>query len=111
MLFNCGVEKTLGIPQTVRRSNQHILREICPEYSLEGLMLKQKLQYFVLLMRRTDSLEKILMLGKIEGMTEYDVFEWYHRLNGHVFQQATGDSDGQESLVCCSPWGHRVGHD
>ena len=50
-----------------RRSNQSILKEINPEYSLEGLMLKQKLQYFAHLMRRTDSLEKTLMLGKIEG--------------------------------------------
>ena len=52
---------------TARRSNQSILKEICPEYSLEGLMLKLKLQYFSHLMRRTDSLKKTLMLGKIEG--------------------------------------------
>ena len=52
---------------TVRRSNQSILKEISPEYSLEGLMLKLKLQYFVYLMRKADSLEKTLMLGKIEG--------------------------------------------
>ena len=58
------LEKTLGTP---RRSNQFILKEASPEYSLEGLMLKLKLQYFGHLMRRTDSLEKILMLGKIEG--------------------------------------------
>ena len=55
------------IPWTTRRSNQTILREISPEYSLEGLMLKLKLQYFGYLMRRTDSFEKSLMLGKIEG--------------------------------------------
>ena len=54
-------------PWTARRSNQSLLKEISPEYSLEGLMLKLKLQYFVHLMRRTDSLEKTLMLGKIEG--------------------------------------------
>jgi len=54
-------------PWTARRSNQSILKEISPEYSLEGLMLKLKLQYFGHLMRRTDSLEKTLMLGKIEG--------------------------------------------
>ena len=54
-------------PWTARRSNQSILKEISPEYSLEGLMLKLKLQYFGHLMRRTDSLEKALMLGKIEG--------------------------------------------
>ena len=55
------------VPWTSRRSNQSILKEISPEYSLEGLMLKLKLQYFGYLMRRTDSLEKTLMLGKIEG--------------------------------------------
>ena len=61
------LEKTLESPWTSRRSNQPILKEISPEYSLEGLMLKLKLQYFGHLMGRTDSLEKILMLGKIEG--------------------------------------------
>ena len=57
----------MRVPWTVRRSNQSILKEISPEYSLEGLMLKLKLQYFGYLMQRTDSLEKTLMLGKIEG--------------------------------------------
>ena len=57
----------MRVPWTARRSNQSILKEISPEYSLEGLMLKLKLQYFGHLMRRTDSLEKTLMLGKIEG--------------------------------------------
>ena len=57
----------MRVPWTARRSNQSILEEINPEYSLEGLMLKLKLQYFGHLMRRTDSLEKMLMLGKIEG--------------------------------------------
>ena len=59
--------RLLRVPWTARRSNQSILKEISPEYSLEGLMLKLKLQYFGCLMRRTDSLEKPLMLGKIEG--------------------------------------------
>ena len=59
--------RLLRVPWTARRSNQSILKEISPEYSLEGLMSKLKLQYFGHLMRRTDSLEKILMLGKIEG--------------------------------------------
>ena len=59
--------RLLRVPWTARRSNQSILKEINPEYSLEGLMLKLKLQYFGHLMRRTDSLEKTLMLGKIEG--------------------------------------------
>ena len=60
----------MRVPWTARRSNQSILEEISPEYSLEGLMLKLKLQYFGHLMRRTDSLEKILMLGKIAGERE-----------------------------------------
>ena len=59
--------RLLRVPWTARRSNQSILKEISPEYSLEGLMLKLKLQYFGHLMRRADSLEKTLMLGKIEG--------------------------------------------
>ena len=57
----------MRVPGTARRSNQSILKEISPEYSLEGLMLKLKLQYFGHLMRRTDSLEKVLMMGKVEG--------------------------------------------
>ena len=61
------LEKTLRVPWTARRSNQSILKEMSPEYSLEGLMLKLKLQFFGHLMRRVDSLEKPLMLGKIEG--------------------------------------------
>ena len=61
------LEKTLESPWTAKRSNQSILKEISPEYSLEGLMLKLKLQYFGHLTRRTDSFEKALMLGKIEG--------------------------------------------
>ena len=67
MLLNCGVGKDSWVPWTVRRSNQSIQKEIRPEYSLEGLILKLKLQYFGHLMQRTDSLEKTLMLGKIEG--------------------------------------------
>ena len=61
------LEKSLRVSETARRSNQSILKEINPEYSLEGLMLKLKLQYSIHLMRRADSLEKILTLGKIEG--------------------------------------------
>ena len=67
MLLNCSVGEDSRIPWTARRSNQSILKEISPESSLEGLMLKLKLQYFGHLMGRTDSLEKTLMLGKIEG--------------------------------------------
>ena len=68
MLLNCGVERRLlRVPWTARKSNQSILKEISPKYSLEGLMLKLKLQHFGHLMRRADSLEKTVMLGKIEG--------------------------------------------
>ena len=70
-----------------------------------------KLQYFGHLMQRTDSLEKILMLGKIEGRRrrgeEDEMAGWHHRLNGHEFEQASGVGDGQGSLVCCSPPGHK----
>ena len=66
MLLNCDVGEDSRVPWTVRKSNQSILKEISPEYSLEGLMLKLQLQYFGHLMRKTDSLEKTLMLGKIE---------------------------------------------
>ena len=64
--------RRLTVPWTAKRSNQSNLKEISPEYSLEGLMLKLKLQYFGLLMQRTDSFEKTLMLGKIEGGGEGD---------------------------------------
>ena len=67
MLLNCGVGEDLRVPWTARRSNQSILKETSPECSLEGLMLKLKLQYFGHLMRRVDSLGKILMLGGIRG--------------------------------------------
>ena len=75
------LEKSLESPWTARRDNQFILKEISPEHSLEGLMLKLKLQYFGHLMRRNDSLEKTLMLGKIEGgrgMTEDEMVGWHY---------------------------------
>ena len=82
MLLNCGAE-LLRVSWTARRSNQSIIKEINPEYSLEGLMLKLKLQYFDHLMQRADSLEKTLMLGKIEGQEEKGTIEdemagWHH---------------------------------
>ena len=77
----------MRVPWTARRSNQSILKGISPEYSLEGLMLKLKLQYFGHLMQRTDSFEKTLMLRGIwgqeeKGMTEDEMAGWHHRLNG-----------------------------
>ena len=164
----------LRVPWAARRSNQSILKEVSPGCSLEGLMLKLKLQYLGHLMWRADSFEKTLMLGKIEGRRrrgrqriswldgitdsmdvvwvnsghwwwtgrpgvlrfmglqkvghdwatelnwtdsnikgcygggewqEYEIVGWHHWLNGREFQQAPGDSEGQGSLVCYSPWG------
>ena len=82
--------RLLRVPWTARRSNQLILKEISPEYSLEGLMLKLKLQNFGYLMQRIDSLEKTLMLGGIggqeeKGTTEEETAGWHYRLNGHEF--------------------------
>ena len=77
----------MRVPLTARRSNQSILKEISPEYSLERLTLKLKLQYFSHLLQRTDSFEKTMMLVKIEGeekgMTEDEMVGWHYRLNGH----------------------------
>ena len=102
--------RLLRVPWTVRRSNQSILKKkISPEYSLEGLMLKLKLQYSGHLMGRTDSFEKTLMLGKVEAegerTTENEMIGWHHQLNRLEFEQALGVGDGQGSLGCCNPWG------
>ena len=67
MLLNCGVGEDLRVPWTMSRSNQSILKEISPEYSLKGLMLKLKPQYSDYILQRTDSLKKTLMLGKMEN--------------------------------------------
>ena len=84
------------------------IKPVNPKYSLKGLMLKLKLQYFGHLMWITDSLEKTLMLGKIEGGRrrgrQDEMVGWHHRLNGHEFEQAPGVGDGQGGLACCSPW-------
>ena len=81
--------RLLRVPWTARRSNQSILKEISPGISLEGMMLKLKLQYFGHLMRRAESFEKTLMLGKIEGGRrrgrQDEITGWHHRLNGHGF--------------------------
>ena len=102
--------RLLRVPWTARRPNQSIVKEISPKYSLEGLVLKLKLQYFGHLMRRTDSLEKPLTLGKIEGRRRRgrQRTRWLdHRRDGLEFEQAPGDGDGQGSLGCCSPWGRK----
>ena len=100
--------RLLRVPWTARRSSQSMLKEISPEYSLEGLILKLKLQYFSHLMQRTDSLEKTPDAGEDwrqeKGMTEDEMVGWHHWLDGHEFEQASGVGDGQGSLTCCSPW-------
>ena len=95
----------------IARSNQSILKEISPEYSLEGLRLKLNLQYFGHLMWRRFT-GKDPDVGKdwrqeVKGMTEDEIVGWHHRLDGREFEQAPGVGDGQGSLACCSPW---VGH-
>ena len=101
--------RVLTVPWTARRTNRSIPKEINPEYSLEGLMLKLKLQYFGHLMQRADSLERTLMLAKIESRRKRgwqdEMVGWYQ--NGHEFEQTQRDSEGQGSLVCFSPWGHK----
>ena len=105
----------LRVLWTAKRSDQSILKEISPEYSMEGLMLKMTPEYFGYLMQRTDSFEKTLMLGKIEGrkrrgrqrMRWLDGIGWHHRLDGHEFEQALGVGDGQGNLACCNSWGRK----
>ena len=102
--------RLLRVPWTARRSNQSILREISPECSWEGLMLKLKLQYFVHLMWRTDSLDPDA--GKDwrreeKGTTEDEMVGWHHRLNGHGFGWTPGVGDGQWGLACCGSWDHK----
>ena len=101
--YDVGEDSWESLGQTARRS---ILKEISPEYSLEALMLKLKLQYFGHLMWRTDSLEKTLMLEKIEGRRRrgWQKMRWLDvQLDGHEFEQALGVGDGQGSQACCSP--------
>ena len=88
----------MSVPWTARRPNKSILKEISPECSSEGLMLKLKLQYFGHLMQRTDLLERTLMLGKIEsrgrrGQQRNEIVGWHHRLDGREFEQAPGVGD------------------
>ena len=106
------------VPWPARRSSQSILKEISPEYSLEGLMLKLKLQYLGHLMWRTDSLKKTLMLRKIKGRRRkgWQRMRWLDgitiKLDGHEFEQDPGVGDGKGSLACWGPWGsQRVRHD
>ena len=101
--------RPLRVPWTARRSNQSVLKEISPGCSLEGLMLKLKLQYFGHLMQSR-------LIGKAsdagrdwgqeeKGTTEDEMFGWHHRLNGHAFEYTPGVGDGQGGLSCCNSWG------
>ena len=114
--FKLWCQTRLRVPSAARRPNQSIQKEINPEYSEEGRLLRLKLQYFGHLLRRADSLEKTRMLGNIEGKrrkgrTEDETGWWHHWLKGHELEQVMEDGDGQGSLVYCSPWSHRVRHD
>ena len=103
--------RLLRVPWTARRSNESILKEISPGCSLEGMMLKLKLQYFGHLMRRVDSLEKTdggRDWGQEEkGTTEDEMAGWHHRLHAYEFGWTPGVVDGQEGLACCSTWGRK----
>ena len=102
--------RLLRVLWTARRSNQSILKEINLEYSLEGLMLKLKLQYFGHLTWRLTHWKIRPDAGKDwrqeeKGETEDEMVRWHHWLNGHEFEQILGDNEGQGRLVCCSPQG------
>ena len=103
----------LRVPWTAKRSNQFILKEISPKYSLEGLMLKLKLQYFGHLMWRADSFEKTLMLGGTGGRRRrgQQRMRWlthvHHWLDGRESEWTPGVGDGQGGLACCNSWGRK----
>ena len=102
-------KRLLRVSWTARRSNQSILKEISPGCSLEGMMLKLKLQYFGRLIWRVDSLEKTLMLGGIGGRRKRGrqrmMAGWHHWLDERESEWTAGVGDGQGGLACCDSWG------
>ena len=102
--------RLLRVPWTARRSSQSILKEISSEYSLEGLMLKLKLQYFghqmSWLIGKVPDVEKDWRREE-KGTTEDEMAGWHHWLKGHEFEWTPGAGDGQRGLPCCSPRGHK----
>ena len=103
--------RLLRVPWTARRSNQAILKEISPEYSLEGLILKLKLQFWPP-DGKSQPIRKDPNAGKYwgqeeKGMTEQEMVGWHHRLNGHEVEHSPGDGEGQGSLACCCPQGRK----
>ena len=117
MLFNCGVGEDSGesVHWTGGRSNRSILKEISPKYSFKGLMLKLKLQYFGHLMRRAKSLQKTLMLGKIEGKRKEIIRKWDDWMVSSTQWTWIWENSGRwwrtgRPGVCCSPWGCKEGN-
>ena len=100
--------RLLNVPWTTGRTKQSILRDMNSEYSLEGLMLKLKLQYFDHLIQTEASLEKSLLLGKTKGRRRRQCQKM--RCNKHKFRQTLGGGEIQGHLACCSPWGHKELH-
>ena len=107
----CCWRRLLKVPWTARRSNQSILKKINPEYSLEGLIMKLKLQYLATWCEELTHWEKTdarKNWGQEEkGTTEDEMVGWHHHLSGHEFEWTPGVGDGQGGLVCCNSWGHK----
>ena len=104
----CFWRRILTVTQTARRSNLSILKQVNPEYSLERLMPKLRLQYFGYLMQRADTRKDSNAgkdWGQEKGTTEEEMVGWRHWLNEPEFEQTPGDGEGQGNLVCCSPRG------
>ena len=104
--------RLLRVPWTAKRSNQSILKEISPGITLEGMMLKLKLQYFGHLMWRVGLIGKDSDAGRDwgqeeKGMTENEMAGWHHWLDGHEFEWTPGVGDGQGGLACCNSWGRK----